>query len=492
MGSEYDRTLVEHYITSAAHRVQILREKIEDSKRPGTASVSTSVLSEILLRLLSRFFGELRSLYQEADVEPAQDTLRQIQTINHVNSRVVPPLEQAIRMATLDTPITPIVEAYKEIASLVQYGTQTIIHPTWDYNGSFDEIMHVLRALAASLGQDGSQTIFSGAPRSFVIITYPLAEQDMVLRQAFMAHEIGHSINVVEGLSQELLKSRVFDAEDRQQIKQAIQKQQRESDREKLQGDADKLAGEFAAHWLPEITADFLGLCVLGPAYLLAFDDVSFTPRLSTPSRLHRSHPPVQLRKTIMANIVEDTFLAPIHSNDRYRSLSPQEKEVFSTVCGWIHELSYSQPLQFTMIESAPDMPVEVVQSIYVSLRSAVERAILRLKQKHLKRLSESEWFCTTTDLIDAMELQRLLSNGLTPTVLYSDVDRDPSFAAVMNSGWFHFLHTRQDYQYFKRGGEEPYPDEVRDRYMGLQSLVAKAIESLQFKKEFLRRKGHG
>jgi len=175
-----------------------------------------------------------------------------------------------------------IIEAYMEIVSLVQYGTQTIIHPTWDYNASYDEIMHELRSMAARLGQDRNQAVFSGAPARFVIVTYPLAEQGMVLRQALMAHEIGHYINAVQALSQTLLGSRVFNAEDRQRIEEAVRRQEPESDRDRLQEDASRLEGKFVAHWVVEATADFLGLCLLGPAYLLAFDDVSFTPRFST------------------------------------------------------------------------------------------------------------------------------------------------------------------------------------------------------------------
>lgn len=490
--SEYDRKLVEHYIASVAHRVQVLRAKLEDSYLLGNAATSTSALSEILLRLLSRFFDELRSLHREADIQPAQDTLRQLQNINYVNSRVVPKLERAIEMANLDTPITPVIEAYVEIASLVRFGTQTIIHPRWDYNASFDEIMHDLRSVAASLGQDTSQAIFSGAPPSFVVITYPIAEQDMILRQAFMAHEVGHYINVVEGLSQSLLRNRIFDAEDRQRIELAVKKQQRAGDSERLLSDANKLAGEFAAYWLLEITADFLGLCLLGPAYLLSFDDVSFTPRFSATGRLHRSHPPVQLRKTIMANLIEEALLPPVHSSDRYRGLGPKEKEVFTTVCGWIHELSQTEPLRFTMIEGAPSMPTEVVESIYAGLRNAVDRAVSKLKNEHWNDLSKRRWFCSTTDLVDAIELQGLLSSGLIPTVLYSDMSRDPSFAAVMNSGWFHLLNAGQQYQYFRRDEEQPHPDEILKSYRNLQNLIGKAVESLQFKAEFERRKGTG
>lgn len=488
--SKLELDIVEHYISSVAHKIQVLKKKIEDMYQPAHASASAATLAEILKRILSRFFDELKSLREEIETQPVEDTLRQVQTIHLVNSAIVPALVEAMRMAYSNSPIASIVEAYQEIANLVQYGTQTIIHPTWDYNASFDEIIADLKAMTGSLGRETGQAIFSGAPLSFVIITYPIAEQEMVLRQACMAHEVGHFIYLTERLAGQLMDRPLFDEVDRMQIETSVRTQQSVENKDRLLKEANTLAGEIVSYWLREIAADFFGVCVLGPAYLLAFADVSFTQRYSIPVKLHRTHPPVQLRKEIMGGLVEEFYLAPIRSGQGHRRLEATEERVFGTVCDWIHYLVQSDLEQFTNIDSAPDIPPQVVESIYAGLKRACQRVVASLKQNYPEHPKAQKWFCTTRDVVDALELQALLSAGLTPTQLYSDAGRDPSFAAVMNSGWFHFIYARQDYQYFGSDGYEPHWDDVRDSYVSLQNLIAKAVESLQFKKEFQRRKG--
>jgi len=369
--SKLELDIVEHYVSSVAHRMQVLQKRIEDLYRPLHASASVATLADILKRILSRFFDELRSVHEEIETQPVEDTLRQIQTIHYVNSAILPALVEAMRTADSNSPIASIVEAYQEIANLVQYGTQTIIHPTWDYNASFDEIISDLKAMTGSLGRETGQAIFSGAPLSFVIITYPIAEQEMVLRQACMAHEVGHFIYLTERLAGQLMDRPLFDEVDRMQIETSVRTQQSVENKDRLLKEANTLAGEIVSYWLREIAADFFGVCVLGPAYLLAFADVSFTQRYSIPVKLHRTHPPVQLRKEIMGGLVEEFYLAPIRSGQGHRRLEATEERVFGTVCDWIHYLVQSDLEQFTNIDSAPDIPPQVVESIYAGLKRA-------------------------------------------------------------------------------------------------------------------------
>jgi hypothetical protein len=488
-----DGIVVEHYISVVAHRVQVLAKRIEDAGQPKYASSSAATLSKILARILARFFDELRSLHQEIDSQPPDDIVRQVRTIHYVTVAIIPELIEAVKMANLDSPLASITEAYEHIGNLVQYGTQTIIHPTWEYNASFDEIMSTLRAMTRNLGRDTGEAIFSGAPPSFVIITYPIAEEDMVLRQAFIAHELGHFINRTEGWSKALLEERVFAEEDQNIIREVVQSLQNESDKEKVFAEALMLVGAITPLWVEEIIADFLAVCVLGPAYLLAFDEVSLSPRYSSPGRLYRSHPPGQLRKGIMGELVDELYLAPIRSREVSNGLSRQERDVFKSVCEWIDAIVRADPLEFKSIDNAPAPPPEIIAAIYGTLRKTMRRVVSRLKESQLERIKRRKWFCIGRDIVDALELQDLLSHGLTPTELYSDPNRDPSFSAVMNSGWFHFLHNKKDYLYFHRSkgaSVEFVPSEVRDRYVNLQNLVAKAVESLHFKREFLRRRG--
>jgi len=486
--------VVEHYISIVSHRVQVLMKRLEDVGRPKYASSSAGTLAEILIRILSCFFETLRLLHEEIDSQPPDDIIRNVQTIHVYAIKIIPELIEAVRMANSDSPTASIVEAYENLGDLIQYGTQAIIHPTWEYNASFDEIMTTLKTMTRTLGQDTGQAIFSGAPRSFVIITYPIAEEDMILRHAFIAHEIGHFIDSIEGWSRSLLEGQVFHENDRSCLREAVQGQREESDKEREYSEALTMAGAIVSSWIKEGIADFLAVCVLGPAYLLAFDEVSLSPKYSSPKRLSRSHPPGQLRKEIMGELIEELYWASVRSNEVFRKLDQEEQAVFSSVCEWIDAIVQAEPVEFTSIANGPDFSTQVTTAIYSVLARAVRRAIAKLKASQLDRIKQSKWSCTSEDIVDALRLQDLLSHGLTPTELYSDRGRDPSFAAIMNSGWFHFLHEKENYLYFSEDRlEGSSPDQVRDKYASLQNLVAKAVESLHFKREFLRRKGtHG
>jgi hypothetical protein len=489
ISSESQRVAVEHYLSVVAHRVRVLIGRLGEAAQPTHALVATATLKEILERMLSRFFDELRSLHQELDDQPPEDIVRQARTIHYVTVAIVPELIEALRMAGSDSPAASVIEAYQHLGGLVQYGTQTIIHPSSDYNATFDEIMKTLRTMTRSLRRDTGEAIFSGAPRSFLLITYPIAEEEMVLRHAFLAHEMGHFIDLTEGLSRTLLEEQLFDGSDRTNIHEAVQCQGGGTDRDEIFEEAVVLAGEIAPRWIEEIVADVLAVLILGPAYLLAFDEVSLSPRYSSPRRIHRSHPPAQLRKNIMRELILELHLDPIRSSQVLGSLSREELDVFNDVCQWIDATVETHPMEFASISNAPDLGAEVIAAIYATLRNVVMRLVERIRDEQLERIRMREWACTHTDVLDALRLQQLLSYGLTPSELYSGDNRDPSFAAVMNSGWFHFLHMEQDYLYFRHGLQESHPDEIRDKYVNLQNLIAKAVESLQFKREFFRRK---
>lgn len=491
MGADIDVQRIEHLIACVAHRVQMLREKIENRYLQDGRSTSTGALAEIVSRLLSRLYGELRLLYQEVEIHPLDDTLSLLQDINYVITRMVPGLVEAMDQADQDTTSIPVIEAYADLADRVRYGTQTIIYPAPGYNASFDEIMRELRYWAKLLVQEGSQTVFNGAPPWFITITYPMAERDMTLCLAHLAHEMGHFIDMELGITRALHDDPpVFEEEDWLLTQRSAESETYQIDSRTLGQDVESLADQFTAQWLPEVTADFLGVCVLGPACLLAFDEITLTPSIPDTEELRKSHPPVQLRRMLMAKLVKEEFLAPIRADARYGDLSPQQKGVLATVCSWTEELSVARPIRVSTFEHSPRVGSEVAQAVYHALEAAVLRAADRLRREQMPRLVEKPWFCGTTDLIDALELQSLISIGLIPTVILSDWERAPSFAAVMNSGWFHLLSAGKEFQYFSREEQESPRGSTMESWINLQDLIAKGLESLHFKREYMRRKG--
>jgi len=480
----------EHYIACVAHRVQMLREEIEQEYLQGGRSTSRGALAELLLRLLFRLHDELRRLHSELELQPSSDSLARLQTLGSITTRTLPQLRQAMALTEQTSQAAIVVEEFADQADLVRSGTQAIIHPSPEYNASFVELMGYLRGLVSSFEQAGGHAVFSGAPPRFVTMTYPQAESDMVLRQAHLAHELGHFIDSELGFSGELQRGEVFLEQELGWVRDAIRTESHTGEETARTKDLRVLPGRYAARWLREIVADFLGVCILGPAFVLAFDEVTLALSGAAYVKLKESHPPEQLRKELMAKFVVEEFLEQVVRDDRFVGLDKTQKTTLENVRKWIEELSTTDQLRATALEGHRDVSRPVAQAVYLALEGAMRRAFRQLRQVHCDRIRRAPWFCSTDDLLDALALQPLISVGLVPTVLLSNRSRDPSFSAVMNSGWFHLISSWRDYQYFSRNAPDPSRGDVMKAWLSLQSLIAKAIEDLRFKKEYQRSKG--
>lgn len=487
-----DSVTVEHYLSIVAHRIQVLIRRIEGFDHPAYLDRSPVALSGILVRLLSRYFEELRALSDKIGAHPSDDIIRQAQTIHYLIVAVVPEVIEAIKASPVDSALAPIIEAYDYIAKLVHPGTQTVIYPTWEYNASFFELMNVLKSMAKSLGEDASGAVFSGAPLFFPVMAYPIAEEDLVLRQAFLAHEVGHFVDLVKEWSKSVLEGeeQVFDPVDTTKLFEVVSEQEEERTGQLLAESIEAIE-QMIRPWIRELAADIFAVCMLGPAFLLAFDEATFSPGYPGAKRMSGTHPPHHLRKRIMGEFIKDIQLDPLYREEAGMELTSDEQAVLEDVSDWLERMLDVPPPRLTTMASESELPVPVIVAIYEFLESALEKAAESLKDDCLTEFSKEPWFCRSQDMVDALKLQGLLSHGVTPTELYCKPHRDPSFAAVMNSGWFHFLHETDEYLYFARGRMQiSDPDEINDRYTTLQNLVAKAVEILNFRREYIRRRG--
>lgn len=443
LGKGLDRDTVQHYISVVAHKILIMTKQVYELSQRNYRSSGPLALSEILVRILSRFFDELLSLLKKVKQQPPEDIILIVYTINYITVTIIPELIEAIEMANINSPIASVIEAYENIGNQIQYGTQTIIHPNWEYNASENEIMGVLKTMTGSLGKEDSKAIFSGAPPYLVIITYPKVEELIILRQALIAHEVGHFIDRVEGWTKFLAEKQLLTPEDSDTLT-ALAKELETQEGRKFDTEGIQIfIGEMLGFWLQEIVADYLAISILGPAYLFAFDEICFSPQNVSPKKLSLTHPPDQLRKAIMGELIRKKYLNPIHASKEYKSFTGTENLILGRISEWVETISAVNHIKYKSIVDHPELPDEMVASIYVTLRRTIMSAVSMLSEHKLPKIEAEEWFCSRSDIVDAIKLQTLLSEGLTPTELYSNPARDPSFAAIMNSGWFHFLWSR-------------------------------------------------
>ena len=482
---------VDYYLSVVAHKIQMLNMRVEKISQQDYTSPSPIALSEILVRILARFFDTLKLLSRKADYQTPEDIIRTARTINFAVEGIIPQLLEAIESANKDTPITSVIEAYENIVSQVRYGAKAIMYPKWEYNASFDEIMNILRRMTKSLDTQLNKAIFSGAPPFFAIITYPKAEESAILRQALMAHEIGHFISVALGWSDSIFENQLFSPDDYDNIIDFVAAQEIK-DQKRIALDVVLLVEEAIVPWIQEIISDFLAVCALGPAYLIAFDEVIFLPDFPGDQKIYRSHPPEALRKHLMGNLIKDLYLDPILYTPIHEDLSEAEQNLFTNVYHWVNIISKNpDEEQFKTIQDLDNIPPDVIRLAYRIMRKSVEQALFIMRRDYYPEIKEEAWVCKLGDILDSLKLQELLAHGLTPTELYTTPARDPNFAAIMNSGWFYLIQNAERYLYFSKNKSMAInPDIVRADYINLQNLIAKSIESLMFKKEFNRRRG--
>jgi hypothetical protein len=491
--TDFDAATVQHYISVVVNKIQVLMKKIEEISQHDYTSSSPLALSGVLIRILSRFLDYLRSWSEKAEYQPPADVIRAVYTINLIVVSIIPQLIEAIEGADNDAPIASIIEAYEYIVNQVQYGVQTIIHPSWEYNASSNEVMQYLKKVTSSLSQEASKAIFSGTPSFFVIITYPKAEEQIILRQALIAHEVGHFIDEsIKKWSVSLLDLQLLNPND---VESIISQITGEKNSNALQSKVLQTIDKMVTSWIKEIVSDFLAISIIGPAYLFAFDEISFSPKYSSPQKLSLSHPPDQLRKEIMGNWVTKMYITPVRESNEFAKLSKGEQEVFESVIQRVDIVSRGDNSSFVSIGNSTQLPQNVLATVYLALKNGMEKAASTLSNQNYKTIENEQWVCKKEDIMDAIRLQSLLLNGLIPTELYVAPPRYPSFAAVMNSGWFHFITCEGNYLYFSKAEAHiSDPDQITARYISLQNLIAKGVESLHFKREYARRKGtqHG
>jgi hypothetical protein len=487
--TDFDTATVQHYISVVANKIQVLMRKVEEISEHDYTSSSPLALSGVLIRILSRFLDYLRSWSEKAEYQPPADAIRAVYTINHIVVSIIPQLIEAIEGADNDEPAASIIEAYENIVNQVQYGVQTIIHPAWEYNASSNEVMQYLKKVTSSLSQDASNAIFSGAPRFFVIITYPKAEEQIILRLALIAHEVGHFIDEsIKKWSVSLLEQQLLNPTD---IDLIISQTNGEQNSSEIQSKVMQTIDKMIASWIKEIVSDFLAIAIIGPAYLFAFDEISFSPKYSSPQKLSLSHPPDQLRKSLMGYWVSKMYMTQVRESHEFVKLSKEEQIVFESVVKRVEVVSRGDNESFSSIGHGSQLPKNVLATVYLALKNAMEKAASRLWEQNFKGIENEQWVCKREDIMDALRLQSLLLNGLIPTELYVTPARYPSFAAVMNSGWFHFIKSEGDYLYFSKAEDHiSDPDHITTSYLSLQNLIAKGVEGLHFMREYSRRKG--
>lgn len=484
-----DRDYVQYYISVVSYKIQNLLNHFEELSQKDYISTCPGILIELLLRILSRFIEELRQTNKKVKIHPPEDILKKIQTIHYYITVFMPIYIEAIETADFDSSTASIIQIFDDIVYNIRVGSKVIVHPSWEYNASYIEIMESLRDMTSDMGgETAQQAIFSGSPPYFSIITYPRVEDDIVLRQALIAHEVGHFFDQVHNwsglfpyeypLDYPEIKDQLFEEIDNLGV----------DEKEQLKEKSFETIKEIRPNWISEVVADLIAAAILGPAYIFAFDEFTLSSYSNNQRFLSKSHPPSVYRLNLIATTISELFFDGIDLS----ILNANQKDLYRNIVKRVNKYKIKDYKKNIKIQTSFGKEFDAIQNLILHYLFQNLYQVQRIVIDELMESIRSRfWILEQKDIVSSIILTELIEDGLIPSELYGEEMTMPTFGAVMNSGWFLYLNNPDDYNFFyEENGIILISEEAKGRFQVLQELIAKASEAIQFKKEYNKRKG--
>jgi len=474
------------YLSTVGHKIRLLILRIEQLKQRNYPTRHPIDLAESLTRILSRSLDELGRLYSLVGKMKSSDLAMRAWLIHRFAFRVVSHWIEPIDQANVSSTTGGMIDAFDAICNKAQFGTCLIVYPSWRYNFRFDDLSADLSDFANLIRTNDSPGVFAGLYPHYVILTYPFAVEETSLGQIILAHEVGHYIDIAQSWSKDIIENQtgVFDSID--SMSDSIPDGETSS--------ARLLLNSIGASWIYEIVADSIAISIAGPAYILALEEftMSGSAQVKNTNKISKSHPPNELRLQLMSQLTLALHFNPLAADPHFDHLPPDTLSVLEKIQTTLNSYAESESLDIQGIQEtslSPEAARWVYSNLVQGMRNVVQLAMVRAKDT----LTE-DWTCSHSDVLNALVLQEYLGDGLTPTELpepFADGDTSPSFAAAINSGWFYLSKEKDRGRFLLFESESAQLQEkVNKDYVAVHQRVAKAIEILNFKRQFLHQKG--
>lgn len=457
---------------------------------------SSKRLLEIIARILTRYEEDIKSACLEYGETHVADLLRKIETINYLVCNAIPLLLEAVHKSINVSIVLPVVEAYHQIIRQVRFGSKAIIYPSYEYNATFYDAMALARDISGFHEDDVKQALFTGTPPYFAIISYPWAEESDVLRQSLIAHEVAHFVDLELKWTDKITEEQLFSEEDVQLVDETAKKisPHMQLPEDEVAYSIRQLINEMVDGWNQELVSDYLAVCMVGPAYLLAFDEFAFGLKKNMVSgtpinqSLSISHPPSVLRKHLVSSVCE--FLYFSNMRDGYKGFNPKNED-FVNLMERISIIETKQNEDFSGIDEIEGLPFRFTQTVYKVLRNNLEIAVDVLNKKLLPEIVNQPWYFRVEDFIEAFPLVDLLTNDLIPLNENISDTASSNFPKILNAGWIYLASNREEFT-FDLSSEiaDPGFQLKHTKYQNLQRLLSKAIENSLFTQTYSKKKG--
>lgn len=315
-----------------------------------------------------------------------------------------------------------------------------IIHGTTDFNYMYSPIGQRLNKLASHLTDK-----IPPLDNSFAILSFPLASSNNILANCNLVHEMGHLIVDSEDLPTKLYEKLGKDKKNK--IENIIEKYTMIGNQYDLQFAQRKAQShEILGSWIHETMADFIGIHLLGPAYLFAF--IQFVESLGAYTRDDDEHPCSTTRLKIMTN-----ELARLE----WETLIKQE---CITIWQRLEEIKRLQIEKNTHYDASNECLPLILEDIL----------------QIVKEICDRHTYKPRIFLSDKDHIYALLERGIPPAEKMDNKSNDNKFysfdiLSIINAGWF---FREKNYPTWKERFSNL--DSIQNKEL-LNRLITKAME---------------
>lgn len=337
-------------------------------------------------------------------------------------------------------------------------------------------ILPLIEGMQKVFSEAGYSSLLTGFPSQFFVINCPVSERRNVPTHCIFAHEIGHTLYKKYGLADTLLPLvSVNESELRQLITTLARQLLETGDREtkvtagdvfqewRIDQAVRSKLGMITWHWVEELAADALALCLLGPAYLFAF--VYFVGPFASIDDSSDKHPPDRMRIAFMCDML----------------LSQEDGLAYNKVLDKTTR-DYIEQWKAYVSRPSPMLGAEITPH---SIAADAIKPVLRRIMIEAKRITYGRRYTPTRFKRDVPLLWENLANGNPPNEIVGDwVTGKPRIAeaeAILNAGWVYLISG--DDRYAKLLG-------LSDQWKvtnKLFDLVSKGLEYVEIQRRWRR-----
>lgn len=224
--------------------------------------------------------------------------------------------------------------------------------PTYEYNYSYQPLKRFLLLVSRMLPD--SREKLKELPDNLAVLSFPDIYKDNVIANSELAHEIGHFIDELGGVTTKILKKVKVD---KTKLREEINK---DLDTEKLpyllvekiKAERIKQINYNIKRWVQELLSDLIAIRLCGPAFVFALSELLLTKQIADDANI--DYPPATLRLRIL--------LEEMKSINYIDKLSNENKDIVKDLISEIDEHIKSvpqktgEPLVNEAIESVLDL----------------------------------------------------------------------------------------------------------------------------------------